>query len=202
MMLKVGLTGGIASGKSTVREMFREMGAHVVDSDAITHALLEPGQAVHAAVVNEFGPAVVDAEGRIDRRALAEIVFPDPSRRETLNRLVHPGVAAAQQEFLAGVASEHPNGVAIVDAALMVETGSYRRYDRVVVVSCPLSEQRRRLRERGLGDSEIDERVAAQMPLAEKLRVADYVIDNSGDLEATRKQVEAVWSELRRLAEG
>lgn len=199
-MLKVGLTGGIASGKSTVGEMFRELGAHLIDSDQITHALLEPGQDVHAAVVAEFGPAILDSEGRIDRRALGAVVFADPARREALNRLVHPAIARRQETFLARVASEDPGAVAIVDAALMIETGSYRRYDRVIVVSCPVEEQRRRLRAKGLDDGQIEGRLSAQMPLEEKLRVADFVIDNSGDLASTRASVEGVWTELVRLA--
>lgn len=199
-MLKVGLTGGIASGKTTVGEMFRGLGARLVDSDRITHELLAPGQAVHDAVVGEFGPSVVDREGRIDRRALGAIVFADPSRREVLNRLVHPAVAERQDAFLARAAREDPGGVAIVDAALMIETGSYRRYDRVIVVSCPVEEQRHRLRARGLGDAQIEGRLAAQMPLEQKVRVADFVIDNSGDLASTRARVAQVWTELVRLA--
>lgn len=199
-MLSVGLTGGIASGKSTVAGMFRELGAHVVDSDEITHELLEPGQAVHRAVVGEFGDRIVLPDGRIDRRVLGAIVFGDSARRDVLNGLVHPGVAERQEAFLRRVQIEHPDGVAIVDAALMIETGSYRRYDRVVVVSCPVAEQRRRLEARGLTEAGIDARIASQMPLSEKARYADYVIDNSGNLDETRLRVRDVWTELRGLA--
>lgn len=199
-MLKVGLTGGIASGKTTVAVMFRELGAHLIDSDTITHELLEPGQDVYDAIVREFGAGVVLSHGRIDRRALGSIVFEDPARRAALNQLMHPAIAARQEAFLAEVGREDPDGVAIVDAALMIETGSYRRYDRIVVVSCPPEVQRDRLKARGLSDREIDARIRAQMPLDKKVRFADYVIDNSDDIGRTRSQVRQVWAELRSLA--
>ena len=201
-MLSVGLTGGIASGKSTVAAMFQELGCHVIDSDQITHELLEPGQAVYEAVVGAFGPGILGPGGQIDRKALGAIVFRDPQQRQVLNGLVHPGVARRQEEFLGQVAKADPDGIAIVDAALMIETGSYRRYDRVVVVGCEPSEQRRRLRLRGrLTPGEIEARIESQMPLDEKVRYAGYVIDNSGSLEETRRQVRQVWEEMRTLAE-
>jgi dephospho-CoA kinase len=135
-MLKVGLTGGIGSGKSTVSAMFRDLGARVVDSDEIVHTLLTPGEPVHQAVVSVFGPAILGGDGRIDRAALGRIVFADAGRRETLNSIVHPEVGRRQEAFLEKAGREAPDGVAIVDAALMIETGSYRRYDRIVVVRC------------------------------------------------------------------
>jgi len=199
-MLKVGLTGGIASGKSTVSTILEELGGHVIDSDTITHELLGPGQQVSEAVVREFGDGIVGQDGRIDRRLLGAIVFDDPRRRAVLNALIHPEVARRQEEFLARVAREDPRGVAIVDASLMIETGSYTRYERIVVVSCPEHEQRRRLRDRGLSADQIDARLRAQMPLADKVRYADYVIDNSGSIDDTRRQVREVWDELSLLA--
>lgn len=199
-MLKVGLTGGIASGKTTVGAMFRELGAHVVDSDRVTHDLLEPGQEVHDAVVQEFGRAILDANGRIDRKVLGGIVFGDESRRQALNALVHPAIQSRQDQFLEEALEKDPNGVAIVDAALMIETGSYKRYDRIVVVVCPPEMQQRRLGARGLTADQIEARIRSQMPLEEKARFADYLIDNSGDLPATRRQVEEVWSELTSLS--
>lgn len=199
-MLKVGLTGGIASGKSTVSTILEELGGHVIDADTITHELLGPGQQVSEAVVREFGDGIVGQDGRIDRRLLGAIVFDDPRRRAVLNALIHPEVARRQEEFLARVAREDPRGVAIVDASLMIETGSYTRYERIVVVSCPEHEQRRRLRDRGLSADQIDARLRAQMPLADKVRYADYVIDNSGSIDDTRRQVREVWDELSLLA--
>ena len=199
-MLKVGLTGGIASGKSTVAGVFEQLGAFVIDSDRITHELLEPGQSVHAAVVEAFGPQVVSAGGGIDRKALGSIVFGSEERRRVLERLVHPGVAQRQDQFFEEVAVRAPDAVAIVDAALMIETGSYRKYDRLVVVSCSALQQHQRLKSRGLADGDIEARIKAQMPLEEKRKYADYVIDNSGTLDQTRRQVKIVWEELKALA--
>jgi dephospho-CoA kinase len=180
--------------------MFRDLGGHLIDSDRITHELLEPGQAVHASIVREFGGTILGPGGTIDRRLLGAIVFGDPERRAMLNALIHPVVADRQEAFLDQVSREDPNGVAIVDAALMIETGSYRRYDCVVVVGCGPEEQRRRLATRGLTPDQIRQRLEAQMPFEEKVRYADYVIDNSGSLVATRRRVEEVWAELRVLA--
>jgi dephospho-CoA kinase len=199
-MLKVGLTGNIGSGKSTVGEMFRELGARVVDSDAIVHGLLEPGEPVYEAVVGAFGRGILTEGARIDREALGRIVFADPARRRELNALVHPAVGERQEEFLEKALGEDPGGVAIVDAALMIETGSYRRYDRVVLVRSAPGRQRERLARRGMAADEIERRIAAQMPVEEKLAYADYVIDNSGSLAGTRRQVEAVWEALRAAA--
>ena len=198
-MLTVGLTGGIASGKSTVAQLFEELGCHVVDSDRITHELLEPGQSVYDAVVEEFGSGIVKADGSIDRRALGSIVFGNPELRRVLNSLVHPGVAERQQSFLDEVAARAADAIGIVDAALMIETGSYKNYDRIIVVSCSVGQQHERLKARGLSDEDIEARIASQMPLAEKLQYADSVIDNSGMLDETRRQVERVWNELREL---
>lgn len=199
-MLSVGLTGGIGSGKSSVVRMFAELGARVIDSDEITHELLEPGQAVHDTVVSEFGPGIVAPDGSIDRKALGAIVFNDPELRRALNALVHPTVVRRQDEFLRNARAEDPNAVAIVDAALMIETGSYRKYDRLVLVLCSRSQQHARLQARGLSDAEIEARISAQMPLEDKVTYADFVIDNSGTLDATRRQVEEVWARLRELA--
>jgi dephospho-CoA kinase len=198
-MLKVGLTGGIGSGKSTVSAMFRDLGARVVDSDEIVHTLLTPGEPVHQAVVSVFGPAILGGDGRIDRAALGRIVFADAGRRETLNSIVHPEVGRRQEAFLENAGREAPDGVAIVDAALMIETGSYRRYDRIVVVRCEPGVQHVRLKARGLSDSEIRRRIAAQMPQEEKITFADDVIDNSGSLRETLRQVEVVWAALSAL---
>jgi dephospho-CoA kinase len=199
-MLRVGLTGGIASGKSTVGRMFIELGCQLLDSDQLTHQLQEPGQAVHDAVVREFGTQILAQDGRINRRVLAEIVFKDPEARQKLNSLVHPAVIQRQKEWLEEMNAKDPAAVSIVDAALMIEVGTYKNYDKIVVVTCSPEIQRQRLLERsGLTDEQINARIRAQMPLAEKVKYADFVIDNSRDLADTRRQVEEVNSRLREF---
>ena len=200
-MLRVGLTGGIATGKSTVGMMFIELGCHLIDADRITHGLLQPGQAVHAAVVQAFGQRILTQDGTINRKILGEIVFQDPQARSTLNGLVHPAVIQRQREWLNEMEASDPRGISIVDAALMIEVGTYKNYDKVIVVTCRPEVQKQRLRARsGLSKEEIEARIRSQMPLEEKARHADYVVDNSGDLAATRRQVAEVNSKLREFA--
>ena len=197
-MVKVGLTGGICTGKTTVGLMFVDLGCRLIDSDRITHELFEPGEKVYEAVVAAFGQRIQDGEGRIDRSVLGEIVFNDPDRRQRLNDLVHPAVIERQKEFLESVGAEDPTSVAIVDAALMIEVRTYKNYDRIVVVTCTPGQQRQRLGERfPLSDEEIEARIASQMPLGEKAGYADFVIDNSGSLEETRRQVGEVYEKLK-----
>ncbi len=199
-MLRVGLTGGIASGKTTVGAMFVELGCHLIDSDQITHELLEPGQEVHRAVIREFGPEITTPDGRIDRAALGEIVFAHPERRETLNGLVHPAVIRRQNEFLEGISAEHSDGIGIVDAALMVEVGTYKNYERLIVVTCRPEQQRERLLARGLSAESVASRIESQIPMDEKARYAAFVVDNSGTLTDTRRQVEVIYGELSEAA--
>jgi dephospho-CoA kinase len=200
-MLRVGLTGGIATGKSTVGEMFVELGCHLIDSDTITHQLYEPGQPIHGAVVQAFGQRVVAPNGAIDRKTLGEIVFNDPQARAKLNSLVHPAIVQRQQEWFREVEGKEPQGIGIVGATLMIEAGTYKNFDKVIVVTCSTEEQKRRLRQRShLSEDQIEARIRSQMPTEEKLKYADYVIDNSGDLAGTRRQVEEVNSRLREFA--
>jgi len=197
-MLRVGLTGGIATGKSTVGAMFVELGCHLIESDQITHQLFEPGQAVHAAVVKQFGNRVLALDGTIDRRILGDIVFKDPQARAKLNSLVHPAITQRQQEWLNDMKAQDPHGIAIVDAALMIEVGTYKNYDKVIVVTCSPEIQRERLRARSaLSEEKIESRIRSQMPNEEKIKYADFVIDNSGSVESTRVQVETVYQQLR-----
>jgi len=197
-MLRVGLTGGIATGKSTVGAMFVELGCHLIESDQITHQLFEPGQAVHAAVVQQFGKHIVTGDGTIDRRILGDIVFKDPQARAELNSLVHPAIIQRQQEWLKGIEARDPGGIAIVDAALMIEVGTYKNYDKVIVVTGSPEIQRERLRARSaLSEEQIESRIRSQMPTEEKMKYADFVIDNSGSIESTRAQVERVYRQLR-----
>ena len=200
-MLRVGLTGGIASGKTTVGRMFVELGARLIDSDVIVHELFRAGEAVNQAVVGAFGDRMRAADGSIDRTVLGEVVFNNPQARERLNSIVHPAVIQRQQDWLDELASREPDAVGIVDAALMVEVGTYRNYDKLIVVVCDPDVQRQRLRHRsGLSDEQVEARIRSQMPMEEKAKYADYVIDSSGSLEDTRRQVEAVFRELKILA--
>jgi dephospho-CoA kinase len=200
-MLKVGLTGGIASGKTTVGRMFGELGCRVIDSDLITRKLFEPGDPVNLAVAAAFGPSVVASNGSIDRRVLGELAFNKPELRQQLNDLVHPAIKQRQADWLTRLQAEDSHAIGIVEAALMIEVGTYKEYDKVIVVKCSLDVQRKRLRERsGLSPQQIESRIASQMPMEEKIKVADFVIDNSGDPGTTRQQVQEVYRQLRALA--
>ena len=201
-MLRVGLTGGISTGKSTVGRMFVELGCHLLDSDQITHELLEPGQAVHDDVVRDFGSRILRPDGTIDRRILGNIVFKeDPPSRERLNRLLHPAIVHRQQEWLTEMESADPNGIAIVDATLMIEIGTYKNYDQIIVVTCRPDIQKQRLMARsGLSEDQIEARIQSQMPLEEKVKFANFVVENSGDLTGTRRQVEEINSKLQEFA--
>jgi len=200
-MLRVGLTGGIATGKTTVGQMFIDLGCHLIDSDEIAHKLFEPGQDVHSAVIKAFGPHIVASDGTIDRKILGDIVFNDSAARAKLNILVHPAIIRRQQEFLTNIARTDAKGSGIVSAALMVEIGTYKNYDKVIVLSCPPDVQRMRLKSRSaLSDEQIEARIAAQMPVEEKVKRGDFVIDTSTDLATTRRQVEMTNSKLREFA--
>lgn len=200
MALVVGLTGGICTGKSTVSRMLAELGATVIDSDAIAHEVQTPGQPAYGAIVRTFGPQILDAAGRIDRRRLGALVFADRTRRAELEAIMHPAVIAESEWRVQGALAGGAQLV-IVDAALLVEVGRHRKFPRLVVVDASEAEQIRRLRARnGLGKAEARRRLAAQMPLTEKRRHAHYVIDNSGTLEETAAQVRRLHAELLVLA--
>lgn len=195
-MRLVGLTGGIASGKSTVAAMLREMGAAVVDADALAREVVEPGEPALAEIARRFGPGVIAADGRLDRAALARIVFADEEARRDLGAITHPRVAALAAERTRALADA---GAPIVfyEAALLVENGLHRGLSALIVVAVPPEVQLERLiRRDGLSADEARARLAAQLPLAEKIRVADYVIDNAGTVEDTRRQVEALYRKL------
>src|SRR5712664_3031750 len=197
-MLRLGLTGGIASGKSAVAAMLREMGFAVLDADALAHKLIEPGQAAYAEVIQEFGPSIADTSGRIDRAKLAAMVFADRAKLDRLNAIVHPGVA---EVILSQFEVWRRGGVrdaVFVEAALLVESGIHKKLDGLVAVWCRPEQQLERLLARGFGESEARRRIAAQLPVEEKLRLATEKIDCSGSLEETRRQVEALAAKLRR----
>ena len=201
-MLKVGLTGGIASGKSVVGEIFVALGARLVQADQIAHSLMQPGEAVYDDVVRHFGREILSADGSVNRGKLAELAFGNgASRIEELNRIVHPAVIRRQEEWMEEQGREDPHVVAMVEAALILEAGMKDRFDRLVVVTCSEEQRAARFAARQKIDlqaarKEVARRMAAQLPDEEKIRVADYVIDNSGAVEKTREQVRGIWPSL------
>ncbi len=198
-LLVVGLTGGIATGKSTVSSMLEAAGIPVIDADRLAREAVEPDRPAFREVVAAFGPEVLGPDGRLDRARLGAIVFADPAARARLEAIIHPRVFEAERAWLADLARKDPGGIAVVDAALLLESQNFRWMDAVVVVGAPREAQIERLvKSRELSRAEAEARVAAQWPLERKRAFADYEIDNGGSLEATRAQVEALAAELRQ----
>lgn len=198
-MLKVGLTGSIAVGKSFVVSVLAESGCVVFDADKIAHSVMEPGRAAYLDLVKEFGEGILGAGGAIDRSRLGPIVFADAERRRRLNEIVHPHVIAEQNRLLAEAEARQPDGVAIIDAALMIESGGYKRFDKLIVVYCDPELQIARLMNRNqITREDAERRISAQMSSEEKRRYADYEIDTSGTFEETRHRVLAVYEQLLR----
>ena len=217
-MLKLGLTGGIASGKSAVGQMFVKLGAHLIESDAIAHELMEPGRPVYEEVVRRFGPTILNPDGTISRPKLAEAAFGSPGgehdatqgpairsaslpRVQELNAIVHPAVIAHENRWMDEIGARDPNGIAIVEAALILEAGAADRFDCLIVVTChPEQRIQRFARRLGISEdsarAEVTRRMAAQIPDEKKIEAADFVIDNSGSPEATEQQVRSVFAAL------
>ena len=200
-MLIVGLTGGVASGKSTISNILREEGAYLIDADQIARDLVRPYTPTWHELIKTFGEEILQPDGSIHRKKLAAIVFSNPEKRSLLNRILHPRIKEETQRRLKEIGQKDPEAVVVIDAALLVETGDYREMDRVIVVYSTQAQQIERLRERDRASEEEALRiVSAQMPLGEKLKVADFVIRNEGSLEETRQKTQEVFQELRRLA--
>ena len=198
-MLKVGLTGSIAVGKSHVLRMFSDLGCHVIDADQIAREVVAPNTEGLKAVVATFGD-VLNADGTLNRGKLGEIVFADESKRQKLNSLLHPLIIAVQDGQLREIESRDPQGIAIIDAALMIESGGYKRLDRLIVVHCADENELQRLMARdGLSREAAAERISTQMPQEEKKKYADFLIDTSGSSAETRAQVVEVFQQLRAL---
>ena len=199
-MLKVGLTGGLACGKSYVGEVLRECGCLLIQADELGHEVLSPGGEAYDDVVREFGREILDPEGRIDRRALAARVFGAPGRLARLNSLVHPSVFRREDALMAEFAAREPKGIAVVEAAILIETGTWRHYDRIILVTCREEQQvERALRRDGASEVDVRARLSRQMPLEEKRKFAHFVIDTSGEKEDAARQTRAVYQELRRI---
>jgi dephospho-CoA kinase len=203
--LRVGLTGGLACGKSTVGAMMVAHGAHLIQADTIAHELMRPGQPVYDEVVRHFGTEIVQSDGTIDRAKLAQLAF-GWGRIQELNRIVHPAVIQYQQEWMAKLEQQYPGSIVVVEAALIFEAGVNNRFDKLVVVTCtPVQKIERyvgRVTQRentdaAIARAEAERRLTAQLPDDEKVKAADFVIDNSGDLVATEAQVKALMQNLR-----
>lgn len=200
-MLKVGLTGSIAVGKSHVLNILKELGCHTIDADQIAREVVTPGSEGLKRVVESFGLDILTDDGKLDRQKLGAIVFADKDKRKELNSLLHPLIIAAQDKQIQGLEQDDPNGIVIVDAALMIESGGYRRLDKLIVVHCRPEDQLQRLMKRdGLSREAAKARIATQMPQKEKKAFANFLIDTSSSFEDTRAEVERVYHELRRLA--
>ena len=222
-MLKVGLTGGIASGKTAVGEMFVALSARLVQADRIAHDLMLPGQPVYNQVVRHFGGGILNPDLSVNRAKLADAAFGpggganpggspsatssrSQSRVEELNRIVHPAVIRSQEEWMEEMGLQDPQAVAIVEAALILEAGAAKRFDRLLVVTCSEEQRVARFAARhklalDAARKEVERRMAAQLPEAEKIKAADYVIDNSGSLDQTREQVRLVWLQLQAASQ-
>ena len=203
-MLRIGLTGGIGCGKSTVAAMMRELGCHVVSADQIAHALMLPGHPAYDEIRRQFGAQVFTPDGNIDRARLAAIVFSDPQRLASLNAIVHPGVLSELDQTFDRLSRTDPDGIAVVEAALLIESGYHQRLDRLVLVSCTREQQLERLTQpafgRNMSPEQAEMRIAAQMTLEEKRKLATDEIDSSGSLDDTKKQVRVLVDGLKRMA--
>jgi dephospho-CoA kinase len=195
-----GLTGGIASGKSTVAEMFRELGAHIVDADKIGHKFLLPSSSAFDELVAAFGKEILDSAGRISRGRLGSLVFSSPAKLQQLNRIVHPLIIKRVHELATEYCAQNPGAVAVVDAALIYETGIDGRFAKMIVAWCrPEQQIERFMAKAGASAEEAQRRISSQMPGEEKRRRADFVIDCSGSIEDTRRQVGLLYPGLRQL---
>lgn len=198
-LLNVGLTGGIGTGKSHALEEFRRLGAYTIDADELAHQAIERGKPAYQEIVREFGEAILQPDGEVDRKKLARIVFADESKLKCLNAIVHPRVSELQEEELRALQSKKRkrSPIVITDAALMIETGNYKRYDKIIVVFCTPELQFARLVARdGLSPEEAALRISRQMPITEKAKHADYLIENSGKYADTRRQIKQVYTNL------
>lgn len=199
-MLKVGLTGGLACGKTFVGQTLAELGCHLIQADELGHQVLLPSGEAYSGVVREFGSAILNEDGTVDRKRLAAEVFGKPERLAALNALVHPPVFRRERELIDELAQSDPHGIVVVEAAILIETGTYKDYDRLILVECEEEQQIERSLKRDHTDrAEVLARLSRQMPLAEKRKFAHYTIDTSGSKEATLRRVREVYEALRRI---
>ena len=201
-MLRVGLTGSIGVGKSFVASIFVELGCHVLDADQTAREVVMPGMSGLKALTEAFGEEILNADRTLDRKRLGALIFADQSKRQQLNQILHPFIIARQDDILNAWEAEDPDGIGIVDAALMIESGGYRRFDKLIVVHCRPEVQLERLMLRDkLSREEAQRRIDSQMPQEEKQKFADYLIDTSDGFELTRSQTKHVYEELIKAAD-
>jgi dephospho-CoA kinase len=199
-MLRVGLTGGLASGKSFVGKTLAQLGCHLIQADELGHKVLLPGGEAYASVIKEFGTQILAPDGAIDRHKLAMEVFDQPERLKSLNSLIHPPVIRMQEELMAQAEAADPEGIAVVEAAILIETGSYKRFKKLILAVCDDEQQIKRAIHRDhMTRDEALARLARQMPLTEKRKYADYVVDTSGTKEQTIIQTQQIYNSLRSL---
>jgi dephospho-CoA kinase len=196
-MIIVGLTGGVGTGKSTVASFFRELGAYVIDWDELARAAVHPRSRTWREIVGYFGPDILQSDSTINRRRLADIVFSDSERLGRLNSIVHPEVFKEDQRITAEIRSLDGDAVVIKDIPLLHEAAGHTEFDKVIVVCASLGTRLQRLEERGMSRDDARRRIESQLPIEEKARSADFVIDNDGPPEDTKRQVEAIYSSLR-----
>ncbi len=199
-MLRVGLTGGLATGKSFVGKALAALGCHLIQADSLGHEVLMPGGQAYEAVLREFGPGILDPDGTIGRRRLAALVFDNPDRLAALNRLVHPPVIRREEELMREAEARDPRGIVVMEAAILIETGNHKRFQKLILAVCEREQQISRAMDRdGLTREEAEARLNRQMPLDEKRKYADYIVDTSGTKDDTLHQVEETYNLLRSV---
>jgi len=197
-MLLVGLTGGIAAGKSLVSEILRGLGAYIIDADKIARQVVEPEKPAWFEIVKFFGRDIINKDKTINRKRLGEIIFNDPVKKRKLEEIVHPKVIEEENRLVKEYGRKNPNGIVIIDAALLIEAGSHKRVDKLIVVYADKETQFKRLSERdGLSRADAEKRTASQLPLDKKVKMADFVIDNSKGIEETQRQTIDIFNKLR-----
>jgi dephospho-CoA kinase len=200
-MLIVGLTGGVASGKTAVSQILREEGAYLIDADQIARELVQPHTPTWNELIKVFGKEIFQEDGSVHRKRLAAKVFSDPAQRNLLNQILHPRIKAEMDKRVKEIGQKDPDAIVVIDAALLVELGDHREMDKVIVVTSTEKQQIERLKKRDGVDQEEAQRVlSSQMPLEEKMKVADFVIRNEGSFEETKRRVKEVFQELKRIA--
>jgi dephospho-CoA kinase len=200
-MLIVGLTGGVASGKTAISQILKEEGAYLIDADQIARELVQPHTATWNELIKVFGKEILQEDGSIHRKRLAAKVFSDPEQRNLLNQILHPRIKAEMNRRVKEIGQKDRDAIVVIDAALLIELGDHREMDKVIVVTSTEKQQIERLKKRDGVDQEEAQRILfSQMPLEEKLKVADFVIQNEGSFEETRRRVKEIFQELKRIA--
>ena len=200
-MILVGLTGGVACGKSSVARLFQDCGAILIDADILARTVVEPGKPALKAIVTAFGKKILSPDGTLNREALGKIVFASPAKLKKLSAIVHPRVAREQARMARDIATQEPQAVVIYDAPVLIEAGAHKRMDKIVVVSADEQTQIKRLRNRNhLSKAAALRRIKSQLPLTKKIALADYVIDGTLSYEQTKHEMERIYEELKKLA--